>query len=107
YKKLLEINEDKFIDKWGAKPADIWENKSGVKSRELFYPIHKDKGVEYLNKALIDIKQNELNLAIFNLQNLINYLNSNKVNKIENISIEEIKSLKESIKAKLEINKNI
>ncbi len=101
YKELLEKNENKFVNKWGAKPMDIWQNKSGVKSRELFYPINKDKSIEYLNKALIDINQNELNLAIFNLQNLLNYCKEKGLNKVDDISLNEINFLLENVKKQI------
>jgi GT2 family glycosyltransferase/ubiquinone/menaquinone biosynthesis C-methylase UbiE len=101
YKELLEKNKQKFIDKWGAEPDKIWENNSVIKVRNIVYPINKDKGLEYLNKALIDIEQNELNLAIFNLQNLLNYCAKNGINKINDITIEEINKLSESIKKQI------
>jgi len=101
YKQILEINKQKFVDKWGAEPIEIWQNNATIKAKELYYPIHKDKGIEYINKALINIKQNELNLAIFNLQNLLKYCEEHGLNEVDKVSISEIKTLLESVKKQI------
>ncbi len=98
YKQILEINKQKFVEKWGVEPIEIWQNNATIKAKELYYPIHKDKGIEYINKALINIKQNELNLAIFNLQNLLKYCEKYGLSEVNEVSVSEIKTLLESVK---------
>lgn len=98
YKQILEINKQKFVEKWGVEPIEIWQNNATIKAKELYYPIHKDKGIEYINKALINIKQNELNLAIFNLQNLLKFCEKHELSEVNEVSVSEIKTLLESVK---------
>ncbi len=103
YKALLKKNETKFKEKWGSTPDEIFKNQTKeIKKREIVYPINKNKGYEYLSRALININENEFLLAVDNLRKVINYAKENKIKEINEISINDINLLLENLINKLE-----
>lgn len=103
YAALLKKNEGKFVEKWGATPDEIFTNKVvNIKKRKIHYPINKNKGYEYLSRALINIDENEYLLAVDNLRKVINYSNENNLTEIADISVNDIKLLLENLINKLE-----
>ncbi len=61
YRKLLETNRKKFIEKWGATPDEIWLKKTAkLKDAEINIPIEPNNFAELVNKANEAIQVNNL-----------------------------------------------
>ncbi|MGK9477099.1 glycosyltransferase [Melioribacter sp. OK-6-Me] len=63
YKKRLEINRKKFVEKWGADPDEIWLQNKSIKSHQIYYPIDIDLCKQYFERTKVFLKDNELRLA--------------------------------------------
>jgi O-antigen biosynthesis protein len=74
YNKRLEINKEKFIEKWGATPDEIWLKNKPVKPRQYVYPISKKKSQQHFERAKLNIKDKELNSAYLELEKVLELL---------------------------------
>lgn len=63
YQKRLDINKQKFVEKWGATPEEIWLENKSIKNRNVYFPIHDDLFKQYFERTRIYLADNELNLA--------------------------------------------
>ncbi|MCK5088221.1 MAG: glycosyltransferase, partial [Melioribacteraceae bacterium] len=77
YANRLEINKNKFVEKWGADPDEIWLHGKDIKERNIIYPINNDLFAQSLERAMIYIDEAESVLAFENLELAIdNYIDS-------------------------------
>ncbi|MGD8777575.1 MAG: glycosyltransferase [Ignavibacteria bacterium] len=81
YDSLLNINRQKFIDKWGNDPDNIWLKGKSINLREVEYPIDQNEIHRFVKRANYNINSNEYDLALINLKKCI--VSFNKQNKIE------------------------
>ncbi|MFZ5947817.1 MAG: glycosyltransferase [Stygiobacter sp.] len=63
YQKRLDINRQKFVEKWGATPEEIWLENKSIKNRNVYFPIHDDLFKQYFDRTRIYLADDELNLA--------------------------------------------
>ncbi len=63
YAEKLSINKQKFIDKWGADPEEIWLKGKSFRKREIKFPIDKDVFKESFERVQIHVRENEYSLA--------------------------------------------
>ena len=90
YDKRIKINEQKFINKWNANPEEIWLDGNKIKLRDIKIPINKDLFIQSIERAFIDIDEEEYDSAIENLKlALTNYDNSERLG-YEYITKEEL-----------------
>lgn len=90
YGKRLKINEQKFIEKWGGNPEGIWLKGENIDKREIKFPINADLFIQSFERALLNINDEEYDLAIANLKlALENYEHSERKG-YENISLADI-----------------
>ncbi|MDP2366247.1 MAG: glycosyltransferase, partial [Ignavibacteria bacterium] len=80
YSERLKTNREIFVSKWGADPDEIWlRNKSFNHQRSLFVSIDKDEFVKRFERAQINIKDKEFNLAVNELElSIEHFKTSNK-----------------------------
>jgi len=72
YNKLLETNKQKFVNKWGATPDEIWlEKKKFNRNVELFLPFNEVNADSVFNKVLEMIEKEDYESAE---ENIIRYL---------------------------------
>ncbi len=90
YAKRIEINKERFVDKWGSDPEGIWLRGEKLKSRNLNYPINDDLFVQHFERAFINIEDNEYLMAIENLEIALNYYSQSNRKNYENIKQEEL-----------------
>jgi GT2 family glycosyltransferase len=90
YAKRIEINRQKFVDKWGADPEEIWIKGIKPKQREVKFAINLDNFVQHIERAFINIDENEHFFAIENLEIAIaNFKNSDRKG-YENLLLDEL-----------------
>jgi tetratricopeptide (TPR) repeat protein len=77
YAELLEINKQKFIDKWGVTPDELWLQNKSIKPRQIVYPINTNLYIQYYERAKVNIADKEYHLAIESLKNAIEVYKSN------------------------------
>lgn len=71
YAERLRINEQKFVDKWGATIEEIWLEGKPVTERNLLYSVEKDEFIQYYQRAVISFQDYEFELAEDNLKNAL------------------------------------
>lgn len=77
YAQRLKINEQIFINKWGANPDEIWIKGKESKKRNYIFPLNNNPAVEKYERALIYIEEKEFDLALVNLNEAIDNYSSN------------------------------
>jgi GT2 family glycosyltransferase/predicted HAD superfamily hydrolase len=77
YAELLEINKQKFIDKWGVTPDELWLQNKPIKPHQIIYPINTNLFTQYYERAKVNIADNEYQLAIESLKNAVSAYKSN------------------------------
>ncbi len=90
YAERLEINKQKFVNKWCGTPEEIWLQGKQYLSREIKYPINKDLFVQSFERALININDEEYDIAIINLKQALQYYETSERKGYENISLTDI-----------------
>jgi len=70
YEKLLKTNEQKFIDKWGATPDEIWIEGKQPKQNNLFIPTESNF-INYFNNTNAAIAKQDYNTALENIEKAI------------------------------------
>lgn len=93
YAERMKINQQKFVDKWGADPNEIWLKGKKIKSRNIVYPVNNDEFIESFNRTLIHSEDNEFELALKEIQRAINTFDDSKRKGFEQISKEELLNL--------------
>ena len=63
YAERLQINGQKYAEKWGGSPDEIWMKGMTVKERNIKYPINEDVFISSFERGMIAIEENELALA--------------------------------------------
>ncbi len=71
YKERLEINQKKFVDKWGGTPEEIWLKGKQIKGRNIMITLNKNEFVENLERALSLIEEKDYAEAVKYLDNSI------------------------------------
>jgi tetratricopeptide (TPR) repeat protein len=71
YAERLEINKQKFVDKWGATIEEIWLQGKKTKDRNIVCPLDNDLFFEYYLKAFNSFKDNEFAFAEEYLKNAL------------------------------------
>ncbi len=71
YKERLEINQKKFVDKWGGTPEEIWLKGKQIKGRNIMITLNKNEFVENLERALSLIEEKDYTAAVKYLDNSI------------------------------------
>ncbi len=90
YAERLAVNKEKFVNKWGGTPEEIWLNGKQYLSKEIKYPINKDLFIQSFERALININDEEYDIAIINLKQALQYYESSERKGYENISLTDI-----------------
>jgi len=80
YSKILEINKQKFIDKWGVTPDELWLQNKPIKPHQIVYPINNDLYTQYYERAKVNIADNEFPFALESLKKAIEIHKSNGKN---------------------------
>lgn len=78
YNQQLSISKEKFVEKWGATPEEIWLKNKTIRNRQYVYPIHYKESKQHFERAKINIKDNELNLAYLELTKVMKLMKSIK-----------------------------
>ncbi len=68
YQKLLETNREKFIEKWGATPDDIWLRNVQPQNNETYIPFAGLDFVKFVKEANRAIEKGELQIAKTSLE---------------------------------------
>jgi tetratricopeptide (TPR) repeat protein len=93
YAKRLEINKQKFVDKWGGTPEEIWLQGKQYLKKEVRYPIDNDLFNQSIARAFINIDDEEYDFALENLNLALDSFDNSKRVGYENITKEEILNL--------------
>jgi GT2 family glycosyltransferase/glycosyltransferase involved in cell wall biosynthesis len=80
---LYEANLKKFIEKWGATPDDLWGHIKPVKSHNYYYPINSGQFMQYLERARIQISEQEYSIALESTEEAIAYYPKENANGTE------------------------
>jgi GT2 family glycosyltransferase/glycosyltransferase involved in cell wall biosynthesis len=75
YSERLQINKQKFIEKWGVTPDELWIQKKEINSHQIFFPINNNKFDEQFERARILIADKELEPALESLQLALGFYN--------------------------------
>ncbi|MGE5406732.1 MAG: glycosyltransferase [Methanosarcina sp.] len=79
YFERLNINKEKFIDKWGGDSDEIWLKGKSVKKRSLKVPINKNELTENFERALVQLEDREFDYAMGSLKEAISISKSSEV----------------------------
>ncbi|MBU0472740.1 MAG: glycosyltransferase [Bacteroidetes bacterium] len=90
YAKRIEINKQKFVDKWGADPEEIWIKGIKPKQREIKFAINSDLFNQHIERAFINIDENEHQMAIENLAIAIANFKTSDRKGYENLLLDEL-----------------
>ena len=71
YAERLEINKQKFIDKWGVTPDELWLQNKPIKTHQYKYPINKDLCLQYFERSRVQLADKEYNLAFDSLDSAV------------------------------------
>ena len=71
YRERLEINRNKFVEKWGGTPEDIWLKGKQIKGRNIMITLNKNEFVENIERALPLIEEKDYTNALQLLNNAI------------------------------------
>ena len=61
---LYEINLQKFVQKWGASPDELWGHIKPVIQRNYSYPVNSNRFIQYWERAKIQISEKEYPFAL-------------------------------------------
>ena len=90
YAKRIETNKQKFIDKWGADPEEIWIKGTKPNKKELYFSINKDLFTQHIERSFTNVDENEHQLAIENFEIAIaNFKDSDRIG-FENLALDEL-----------------
>ena len=67
----MGINKQKFIDKWGVTPDDLWLENKPIKPHQFMYPINTNLFTQYYERAKLNIADGEYQLALESLKTAI------------------------------------
>jgi len=101
YAERMKINQQKFVDKWGADPNEIWLKGAKIKSRNIVYPVNNDEFMESFNRTLIHSEDNEFELALKEIERAITTYNESNRKGFEQISKEDLLNLAGNISLQL------
>ena len=90
YAKRIATNKQKFVDKWGADPEEIWIRNVKPKEKELHFSINKDLFTQHIERSFINVDENEHKLAIENFKIAIENFNNSERKGYENIKLDEL-----------------
>jgi tetratricopeptide (TPR) repeat protein len=110
----------KFIEKWGSNPEGVWLKGENIKEREIKFPINTDLYVQSLERAFINIDDEEYDFALENLKlALANFKSSDRkgyekitqedlLNMAGNLALtkNELEEAKTLFEKQLEVNPN-
>ena len=97
YEKLLNINRNIFVDKWGADPDEIWLKGKPYKMRTVEFPVFGSSIEKYFRRGFIHIQENEYSSAKEELKKCLTEFEKNNKTEEGNISLPKIKELLEKI----------
>lgn len=101
YAERMKINQQKFVDKWGADPNEIWLKGEKIKSRNIVCPVNNDEFIEAFNRTLIHSEDNEFELALKEIERAITTYNESNRKGFEQISKEDLLNLAGNISLQL------
>jgi GT2 family glycosyltransferase/glycosyltransferase involved in cell wall biosynthesis len=78
YAERLRVNGEKFAEKWGGSPEEIWLKGKEIKDRNVRFPINNDGFAAAFDRALIAVDENEPALAALYLDAAIKTFHSSK-----------------------------
>ena len=90
YAKRIEVNKQKFVNKWGADPEEIWIKGSKPKQRAIKFAINSDLFAQHIERAFTDIDENEHFLAIENLEIAVKNFKTSDRKGYENLLLDEL-----------------
>ncbi len=64
YIEQLEVNKQKFIDKWGVTPDELWLQNKEIKPRQIIFHINKDQFAQHFERARVQIADKEFAAAL-------------------------------------------
>jgi GT2 family glycosyltransferase/glycosyltransferase involved in cell wall biosynthesis len=120
YAERMQINQKKFVNKWGADPNEIWLKGKQIKQRGITYPIDSSIFIESFTRALNHSEDNELDFALLEAERAIEHFNNcdrdgfEKIEKIDVINltanlalqIGNLEKAKDYFKTELELDPN-
>jgi glycosyltransferase involved in cell wall biosynthesis len=74
YLSRLEANKQKFVNKWGADPEEIWLHGKPVNRKNPVYPINKNNFNEHFDRAVIQIEEQEYSAAKESLSKALQFI---------------------------------
>ena len=92
YQKLLERNRQKFIDKWGATPDDIWLQSVKPNDTPLYLPLEGQQiqlVFELVMQAIKNERYNDADKYLDECLSLLNETDNSKINKNQIIELKE------------------
>ncbi len=94
YQKRLNINRQKFIEKWGADPEEIWLKNKSIKNRNIYFSINNDLFKQYFERTRIYLADNEIGLA---QESIVNAIENYKKENADLIQYDELLNLTANI----------
>jgi len=101
YTERMQINQQKFVDKWGADPNEIWLKGEKIKSRNIVYPVNNDEFIESFNRTLIHSEDSEFEFALKEIERAINTFDESNRKGFEQISKVDLLNLAGNISLQL------
>ncbi len=77
YLKRLDTNKQKFVDKWGADPEEIWLKGKEFKKHSLTYSVHQDEFRRNLERAFSELESKDYEYTLRYLENTISVFDEN------------------------------
>lgn len=93
YAKRLEHNKQLFISKWGADPEEIWLKSKSFTNRNPLFPLHKDRFVESMQRAMILMDEKDFTTALLYLDNAIDSYDASERVGYENLYLADVLNL--------------
>ena len=90
YAKRIEINKQKFVDKWSADPEEIWIKGNKPNQRDVKFAINSDLFNQHIERAFTNIEENEHELAIENLEIAVANFKTSERKGYENLLLDEL-----------------
>ncbi len=75
YAKRLKINMEKFVEKWGVTPDELWLQNKTIKPHQINYPINKNSFIKYFERARVHVADNELKYATDSIEKAVENFN--------------------------------
>ncbi|MGE5498606.1 MAG: glycosyltransferase [Syntrophothermus sp.] len=103
HNNIREINAEKFKNKWGASPDDIWIHEKKIRERSIRYPIDKNEFTQAFERGILLLEDQDAHLAAEEFHIAKAFFDKRPVEKYAEITLQDINNLEQNAKAVLEI----